>query len=177
MYKHTQDLEFEDAAWLRDEIHRVSRAGVDRLRIRRMICLRCTADKRGARTVNLQSEPSNRDIQLSGVAKYAILSAAIGADKIQPCVTKADQPEQHYTPTTHKSLQGRIKSIRKDQIPSGRVYPGRRESDATAVPARDQHLASEKERGGVEPPRLFRRLQLLRGWSHEDINEVFPRGA
>lgn len=27
---------------------------------------------------------------------------------------------------------------------------------------------------GVEPPRLSRRLQLLRGWSHEDNNEVFP---
>jgi Fe2+ or Zn2+ uptake regulation protein len=29
----------------------------------------------------------------------------------------------------------------------------------------------------AEPPRLFRRLQLLRGWSHEDSNEVFSRSA
>lgn len=26
----------------------------------------------------------------------------------------------------------------------------------------------------LEPPRLSRRLQPLRGWSHEEINEVFP---
>jgi len=25
-----------------------------------------------------------------------------------------------------------------------------------------------------EPPRVSRRLQPLRGWSHEEINQVFP---
>ena len=29
----------------------------------------------------------------------------------------------------------------------------------------------------AEPPRLPRRLQLLRGWSHEEVSEVFTRGA
>src|SRR5690606_10084474 len=28
-----------------------------------------------------------------------------------------------------------------------------------------------------EPPRLFRRLLSLRGWSHEKVSEVFPRGT
>ncbi|CAN7669507.1 hypothetical protein LJR039_005288 [Pseudorhodoferax sp. LjRoot39] len=28
-----------------------------------------------------------------------------------------------------------------------------------------------------EPPRILRRLQLLRGWSHEEVSEVFARGT
>lgn len=28
-----------------------------------------------------------------------------------------------------------------------------------------------------EPPRILRRLQSLRGWSHEEVSEVFARGA
>lgn len=29
----------------------------------------------------------------------------------------------------------------------------------------------------AEPPRVYRRLQTLRGWSHEYDEEIFPGGA
>ena len=32
-------------------------------------------------------------------------------------------------------------------------------------------------RGQGESPRVLRRLQLLREWSHEDIKQVFPRSS
>src|SRR5690606_40783695 len=37
-----------------------------------------------------------------------------------------------------------------------------------------QVVARTVEQGPFEPPRLSRRLQLLRGWSHEDDDEVLP---
>jgi filamentous hemagglutinin len=35
----------------------------------------------------------------------------------------------------------------------------------------------EGAEGKSEPPRVFRRLQPLREWSHEQVKQVFPRNA
>ena len=59
-----------------------------------------------------------------------------------------------------------------------RMYAERRKLNLVAVEVRLRHAQRANVQG--EPPRICRRLQLLRDWSHDesqDIREVFLRGA
>jgi hypothetical protein len=39
---------------------------------------------------------------------------------------------------------------------------------------RHRYMPAEEGALNLEPPRVLRRLQPLRGWSHEEVSEVFP---
>jgi transposase len=67
--------------------------------------------------------------------------------------------------------------LRLGILPSGYICPPAARAVRDLARKRMQLVRSRTAQVLSEPRRDSRRLHFLRGWSHEHIQEVFPRGA
>jgi len=69
-----------------------------------------------------------------------------------------------------------VRRRKRKKVPFGERQPLLRPTAANQVWSMD-FVFDRTGEGRVEPPRISRRLQLLRGWSHEQVSEVLTGSA
>ena len=89
------------------------------------------------------------------------------AQQVHKCVDHRGNVAYQSQPCAAAQTTARTWEAQPDPVSDRPAVP-------VAEPRRSTQNAYPKSKGRSEPPRVLRRLQLLRRWSYEQVEQVFP---
>lgn len=138
------------------------------------LALRVTAH--GARSYVFQSrlkEGGALRMTIGEPASWSIPDAQAEARKLQGLIDQGKDPRIERAAT----IAGQQAERQAAKVERAKREVSGLDAWTVYVAARQPHWGERNHADHLEPPRDSRRLRFLRGWSHEHIEEVFPRGS
>ena len=96
-----------------------------------------------------------------------------GSERLRICVRQVKRLVRRYREEGARGLRSR----RRGRRASNAIAPELRREILGVVRERYEDFAPTLAWEKFEPPRVYRRLYSLRGWSHEQVDKVLPGGS